>query len=329
MVKTEKLIFEKIEAFTRHKNGFVNAVKLLIAAGLLIFIINKININEVLFAVKTANIYLLSAAFFLTFINIFLQFWKWKLSCNTLLDEKNKKKILVSLFYGFSAGAFTPVRIGEYFGRGIAFKDKSLIKVTVATIIDKFFPLMAVTFFGAVSSLLFIYYYYHVTLYITISLFVVLFLLFYFLVMLILNPDFWDNMLFNKLKKSKKLNYFLARLSILQNLDKNFSSKMWFISILFYFCYILQYAILVSAFSHHYSFLNYIWAGNLIMFAKTVIPPVSLGELGIREGASVFFIMQMGEISAVGFNASIFLFLINILLPSFVGLLLLAKRNND
>jgi len=65
------------------------------------------------------------------------------------------------------------------------------------------------------------------------------------------------------------------------------------------------------------------------MFAKTIIPPVSLGELGIREGASIFFITALGESASVGFNASIFLFFINVLIPSLIGLILLLKKNND
>jgi uncharacterized membrane protein YbhN (UPF0104 family) len=104
---------------------------------------------------------------------------------------------------------------------------------------------------------------------------------------------------------------------------------MFAISFLFYSCFLVQYALLVVAFSNHNQFLNYFWAGNLMMFAKTIIPPVSLGELGIREGASVFFITQLGESASTGFNASIFLFFINVLIPSLIGLTLLLKKSDD
>ena len=95
---------------------------------------------------------------------------------------------------------------------------------------------------------------------------------------------------------------------------------------MFYVCFIAQFALLVSAFSLHANFINYLWAGGLVMFVKSVIPPISLGELGIREGVSVYFVKQLGENAAVGFNASISLFLINILLPALIGLILLLKR---
>lgn len=101
---------------------------------------------------------------------------------------------------------------------------------------------------------------------------------------------------------------------------------MVFLSALFYACFIFQFAILASAFTNHYHFLNYIWAGNLVMFTKSIIPAISFGELGIREGASVYFMKQVGETAAAGFNTSIFLFLINVLLPALVGLILIIKR---
>ena len=65
------------------------------------------------------------------------------------------------------------------------------------------------------------------------------------------------------------------------------------------------------------------------MFAKTIIPPVSFGELGIREGASVFFITQMGEVASVGFNASIFLFMINLVIPAIIGVGMFLKKNDN
>ena len=140
---------------------------------------------------------------------------------------------------------------------------------------------------------------------------------------------FWKNVLFVRIKNSARFSKYLSNFTVLENLDKKYATEMIVVSGLFYICFLIQYALLVSAFSNQNNFLNYLWAGNLLMFAKTVIPPISLGELGIREGASVYFITQIGLSAAVGFNASIFLFLINILLPALIGLILLAKKNND
>jgi hypothetical protein len=64
-----------------------------------------------------------------------------------------------------------------------------------------------------------------------------------------------------------------------------------------------------------------------MMFVKGFIPAVSLGEVGVREWLSSFFITQFGELNAVGFNAAMFLFIINVLIPSVPGLFLMFKKH--
>ena len=313
----------------RYKGLLITILKIVIAGGLLSYLVFKVNANEIIGALRNANITLILITALLAILNIYLQFLKWKITCGYILNEKNNKKILLSLFYGFSGGVFTPARIGEYFGRAAAFKDKSLIKVVVATFIDKIFPLMAVAGFGALASILFIHYYYYVSVYLTGSLFVLTFVLFYIAYIISFDPRFWNSVLFNQINKSPRIKKIFDNLLILKELDRFYTTQMVFISIAFYMCFILQYALLTAAFSGHFNYVHYIWAGNLVMFAKTIIPPISLGELGIREGASVYFLNKFGEAQGVGFNSSIFLFLINMLIPSVIGLFLLLKKNDN
>ncbi|MDZ7624426.1 MAG: lysylphosphatidylglycerol synthase domain-containing protein [Ignavibacteriaceae bacterium] len=311
------------------KNTIIIAAKILISAGLLYYLISSVEYNQIILALNEANIAIIGVVILLGVVNIFLQYSKWRLTCAEVLEVNDKFKIFRSLFYGFSAGIITPLRIGEYFGRGIEFRDKSLVQVTVATLVDKFFPLMMVASFGSVSSLLFIYVNYDVSIYIVLSLFIIIFTFFYLLIVLLLSNRFWNSILFSKLNSSVKLKPFLEKLRIFESLDRNYFFKMLVISFLFYSCFLIQYALLVSAFSNHFDFGNYLWAANLIMFAKTIIPPISFGELGIREGASVYFLTQMGETASVGFNSSILLFIINLLIPALIGVGMFLRKNDN
>jgi uncharacterized membrane protein YbhN (UPF0104 family) len=327
---------EKVKNIIK-QNSFINdyktilliSAKVLIALGLLIYLVYAVNFQEILSSISHANYYLMAAAILLSFVNIYLQFYKWKITAKVVLQENKNSKIWLSLFYGFSAGVFTPARIGEYFGRAIVFKNQSLLRVTLATLLDKLFLLLIVAFFGSISSILFIHYYYQVTFYLTAGLFILVFTLFYLFFWMIFNDRFWDNIFFAKLRDSIKLNWLFEKIKVFRKLDKKYATKMFVVSFLFYLCFLFQYAFLVGSFSNHSQYLDYLWAGNLMMFAKTIIPPISLGELGIREGASVFFITMLGESASVGFNASIFLFFINVLIPSLIGLTLLLKKNDD
>jgi len=73
-------------------------IKLIIAAGILYYLISYINYKEIVAAIEGADVFLLAAAFSLSFVNIYLQFLKWKLTCKTVLSESKNSKILTSLF---------------------------------------------------------------------------------------------------------------------------------------------------------------------------------------------------------------------------------------
>jgi uncharacterized membrane protein YbhN (UPF0104 family) len=295
---------------------------------ILCYILFKVNFSKIYTTVESANIALVAAAFGLTSLNLYLQFKKWQMACVNLLQSNNKKKIWTSLFYGIAAGSFTPVRVGEFFGRAIEFTDKSLLQVTFATLVDKFFLLFVITFCGSISGIIFLRYYYHISVYYIILLVLILLTVFYLISLLIFKPKAWKNVFINRFQSSKIIISLREKLKDFKRLDKKFAIKMILISALFYGVFILQYAILVAAFSNNNNFFIYLWAGVLVMFTKSVITPFTFIDFGIREGASIFFLTKLGELSTVAFNASAVLFFINIIIPSLIGVILFYKRDH-
>lgn len=303
--------------------------KFLIAAVLISFIIYTVNLNQIILAIKHADFRFIAFALLLAILNVFLQYLKWSLACGEILQSRSRKKILFSLFYGLAAGPFTPVRIGEYLGRSLEFQDQSLLRVTTATLIDKAFTLIPLTLFGSICSILFIKHIYNISSYIANSLFGLVIVLFLLLILLVLNPEAWSSIISGRFKKSSRLNRIYAEISLLRSINKIFLLKMFLVSTALYLCIIFQYAVLVTAFSQSGLFLDYLWAGSLVIFVKTIIPPISFADLGIREGASVFFLKKFGQLGSIGFDAGISLFAINVLLPALIGVVLFLKKNND
>lgn len=300
--------------YAGNRRVFLTILKILISAGLLIFILQSVEISGVVAAFEGADKLLILTAFGLSFLNIYLQYRKWRMVCSTLLGEDNRKKVIYSLFYGFTAGSFTPARAGEYAGRTIPFSDKSLLQVSAAVLIDKLFSLFIVLIFGSIAFMLYLSFSFASSVLILLTAGVVL----YFMSRLIkLKFPF---------KNYKWIQKFSDSFSYIGKIDARFSLKLAFLSLLFYVCFIIQFVLLIGAFSNHYAFTNYMWTANLVMFVKTILPQVSIGELGIREGASVYFLKHFGESAAAGLNASVFLFLINILFPALSGLILLLRK---
>jgi len=315
----------KVVKPTKQKNNFKLIAKIIIAIALMYFLITYIHFDEIILALENANKEIIAFVFVLSFLNIYMQFLKWKVMCSSLLNIKDDNKIWLSLFYGFSGGIATPIRVGEYVGRAIPFENTSLVKVTVSTILEKFASLFLVLILGGIAGVYFINKYY--TLLYAVPVIILVVGLGLIVIALVKGYNLISNFL-NKL--AYRYNFFeklINELKLLKQLGRVSFYKLLMYSFLFYAVYIFQYALLALAFSQDGDLLHFIWAGTLVMFTKSFLSFISFADIGIRESASVFILNKMGFAKAIGFNAAIFLFLFNLLIPSIIGLVLLFKKD--
>jgi uncharacterized protein (TIRG00374 family) len=311
------LILKKI-----NKTILITFVKIALSAAVLIFLFNFIDSKDLFASLEKANFYLIAAAVMLMFLNLYLQFSRWELACGHILNERSRKKIFLSLFHGFPAGAVTPGRIGEYFARGIALPDNSASKIALCVFIEKLFPLIPIFLFGLLSFAFFL------EINTATILLASLLPLAFVYVFISKIPRLFQKFADRKIFRRTWIKKILDEAVLVRKLEKNFIVKMILLSCLFYACYIIQYAVLVSAFSGNVYLLKYLWAGSLLFFIKAFIPPLTYGDLGIREGVSVYFITKLGETAVAGLNASLFLFLVNLVIPSLAGAVLLFYPKN-
>ncbi len=99
--------------------------------------------------------------------------------------------------------------------------------------------------------------------------------------------------------------------------------KLYVFSGLFFLVYLSQLVCLVFGF-HQTGILPASQAAASTFLVKTVLP-ISFSDLGIREGAAVFFFHRAGVPQAAAFTAAFLLFVINVLVPTLVGLPVLFK----
>jgi len=314
--------------FAINNKALLNSLRLIIAAGLIWYLIYKLDYNELIISLEKANYYLICLALGLMPLNLNLQYRRWKLTSNLLLNQSEKKIIFLSFIYGITAGAFTPARVGEYLGRAMVYKDKPILHSFGATFLDKFFLLIIVIFVGSIGSVIYISINYNISNIIIIPLFIVLFIFLLFFIIVLKNPRYWFDNIVQRFKKYNRINSRIEKINSLNFNKTKYANEMLVLSIFHFLTILLQFALFVAAFSFKYNFLGFIWAGSLVLFVNSVIPSISFGDLGVREGATVFFLLPFGISNVAAFNSSIFLFLINILLPAILGLFFLIKRNN-
>lgn len=97
------------------------------------------------------------------------------------------------------------------------------------------------------------------------------------------------------------------------------------LSLLRYGVFSTQFALLIHAFSPETAWVHAYIAVALVFFAKSAVPQVTLGDLGIRESAAIFFLGAYGVSEAAAFDASIALFGLNLLLPALAGVPLVLR----
>jgi len=300
-------------------------LKLAIASLLLFVLIHNIKIENIQSALKHANFAFISLAGLLIIPNLIVQTLKWHYLLKLCKPNATHFEAAKSLLAGFTLGFITPGRIGE-FGRAIFVKDCNRLQVLGLTMVDKLFSISIVFLMGTIALFLFWGVKLRSEL---IGLWLAIALAALFLVAsLVLFPDRLRNILDKiKLRLPFKEKSDLL-LSGLDNFRRRQAVRLLGLNFIFYIIFVTQFYFLLSAFE------TIQWIDGYLVVASTTVAksllPISFGDLGIRETAAIYFVSQIGVQASTAFNASIFMFLINIVLPSSIGfsLLMTEKMNH-
>jgi uncharacterized protein (TIRG00374 family) len=308
------------------RKRIANFAKIFIGLGLIIFLIFYVEPKEIYATYLKANKVYFLLAFLLLPINLYIQFFKWRILSQKYFHINDTNKIWLSIFYGISGGIFTPMKSGEYFARALPYKNVKVLDVILATLVDKLIPILFVVLIGGTFFILFLKSVIGFSVSLTIALIVIykvsIFIPLYFL----FGSNKTSVKLSGWLKSKKSFRKILDRIAFLKNMDNSTLIKLVVASFLYHLTFTSQMTLLLSAFSGEFNFSIFFLAANLIIFAQIIIPPIALGEVGVREGAAVYFLQNLGYSGAVGFSAAMSLFFINLLIPSLIGLILLFKR---
>ena len=84
-----------------------------------------------------------------------------------------------------------------------------------------------------------------------------------------------------------------------------------------------QYALLLVWLFPDISWLTALQLPALVFAAKTFIPSFAFAELGIRESLAVAVAVLLGVAGQIAFEATLVLFVLNVLIPALVGCLIM------
>jgi len=290
-------------------------------------IINNQNITQLWSDIKssftsTKHIYLLIVTIILVPINIYLEGVKWKIQLKPIENISYYKSFL-SIFTGLTAGMFFPNRMGNFLGRIFMMENGDRIKAAMVTIVGGMAQMIATVSVGLIATIFFVNKYF-VLLTISIILIVALLLLIYFNIHVLKYFQF----LIPKKFKEKTKEYF----DVFSLYDKKELLKILIISFLRYFIYTFQFVLLIWAFNIPLTYLNAMIPISFTYLLMMVIPFITITEIAIRGSVSILVFEKWFIINGISnslelmvFSASSLLWILNIAIPSIIGLFLIHR----
>jgi len=258
------------------------------------------------------RIILLSVVFVLMLCNWSVEAIKWRLLLKPL-QAISLGRSLRSVLTGISISLLTPNGIGEYAGRIIYLKDVNKLKGITANMVSSFAQFIAASIFGIAGCIFYIARFnteWYLPYVLAGSILVViLLLLFYFRL---------DNIV-NWLEKFTLLQKVSEYMQVVKTYESGLLIRIIIFSALRYFIFAMQYYILLHSFLIHIHILPALLSVFLIFWLMAIIPTIALAEIPVRTEMS-YRILQVFTSNALGvMSASIFLWLINLIIPALIG----------
>ena len=271
---------------------------------------------------------MLAFVILLMFMNWGIESWKWRFMISKI-EKISFFRSLQAIFTGASISFFTPNRTGEYFGRAFILDKASHVEGILITILGSMSQLFVTILLGSASLLVFVHYYMgnssFFSGYVYYGFAVLIVVLNAMLFFLFLHVQFLsvlrEKLLRSRLKRFRK---FFAVFSGFRNRDMLY---VIFLCFLRYIVFTGQFLLLLKLFSVPVPLPEAVLIISLIFFVLSVVPTITLTELGVRDTAAVYFFGiyfqhagTMTDSIMIGIlSAASLLWVVNLAIPAIIG----------
>lgn len=290
------------------------ALKGVLAAASLVLLVRLAHPAEVWAAVTHAHAGWALAALALVPLNIGLEAYRWGRLVRRLAPEVRFRDVLRAVVGSYPLGLLTPGRVGDYVGRAVYLRAISPGASAALTFGERMATLAACLVGGLVA-------------------------LGPFLQMQTAASPLWPAVVAVGALGSGALVLailfpYVARVALsavlpfepvrraLETFDRipqGEAVMLLGLSAVRYVVFSAQFAFFVRAVAPEAAWSAIALGVALVFFAKSAIPQVTLGDLGVREGAAVFFFGAYGIAPSAALDASLAVFAVNLVLPALAG----------
>lgn len=295
-------------------------LKLVLAAVTVAVVAHVVAWGEIVAAARQAEAGWIAAAALLLPANVGLEAYRWHRLVRRVAPEVRFRETLAAVLSGYPLGLATPGRLGDYVGRAFYLRHADKWALAALTFAERMATLAVTLAAGLVALGPFLLAHADLPGGAVAALLGAAGVVVAVFVYLLLHPRAARRWL-GRLLPAR----FAPRLDVLGAFGRRDARSLLALSALRYGVFSAQFVCLVLAFAPATSLATAAMGVVLVFFAKSAIPSFTLADLGIREGAAVFFLGVLGVGGAAAFNAAFLLFCVNIVGPSLAGLPFILK----
>jgi hypothetical protein len=268
-------------------------------------------------AVASPNNWLFIVTALLIPLNWGFEARKWQL-LGQKLEPISYWRAYRAVMVGLTLGFITPNRLGDYAGRVLELKSKQRLEAIGAIFIGRFCQLVATVIVGSVGL-----FYIIVTFFwadypgVSLSLIFLLVAVSAASLLLLYNAQ----AMVAVVSAIKPIRKFVSYVSIMARYSSAEVTRLLILSLCRYAVFLLQFILLLILYDVKLSALQYVCGVAGTFFIKSIVPSVSLlSDLGARELSAMYLFGLLGQDRLQVLSASLSLWLLNIAVPSVVGL---------
>lgn len=302
-----------------HLSTAAKAVFAALVVGYLVVFVDPASIWA---TARAAHPGLLALAVVMVLPNLWADGRTWRALMAPLMPALRRSAMWRAVMSGFAVGFFTPARVGEYAGRAFSVSYPNKWSVTATVLLQRLIDLVVGLWAGtAVLAISWQRGVLPATLGWGVSWGVVLAAGIAFAAVVTLLLALPRHVLRVAAWLPERWMAWSAHLSFLDRLTYPQITEATAWATFRYVVFISQMALLVQAFDATVAFTGAFAGAALAYYIRYLLPAPTIMDLGVREGAAVFFLPFFGADPAAAFNAGLAMFALNIAAPSLVGAL--------
>lgn len=318
--------------YSRLKQFFQNS-KVILVLKILVFLLLAFTVYEqvvskqslkqtlILFqhSISPIALTLLAITLLLMPVNWLIEARKWQLLI-IKLEPISLWTAFKAILSGVTLAVITPYRLGDYAGRLVVLRKAEPLQAIAATVVGNFAQIIVTVIAGLASVWYYLFLFGHIIYYALVLLCLASILICY----LLIDLYFRINLTGNLIKRFSFYSKISRYIDVLANYTHSELMSLLLLSATRYAVFVAQYLFLLSMFGTQIQFFTGLILVGVLFILQAVIPI----ELWIRGNLALFVFAPFTNNTLGILSASLTLWLINLILPSIAGSIILFLNKN-